>query len=95
MLADGTEARARAIVPKDEAELRELINQTFDFIEKNGQLDDTNLTLRDLQAVKDSFFYTLMGTYHPRVKYPTLEKPSAQPVKQLTSETVKSSENND
>ncbi|MBG0783769.1 MAG: HDIG domain-containing protein [Anaerolineaceae bacterium] len=95
MLADGTEARARAIVPKDEAELRELINQTFDFIEKNGQLDDTNLTLRDLQSVKDSFFYTLMGTYHPRVKYPTLEKPSAQPVKQLTSETVKSSENND
>jgi putative nucleotidyltransferase with HDIG domain len=80
MLADGTEARARSEVPRDEAELRSLIDIVFDFYEKNGQLDDTNLTLKDLQVIKDSFFHTLMGTYHPRVKYPDLEKPE-QPVK--------------
>ena len=90
MLADGTEARARAVVPKDEAELKALIEKTFDFIEKNGQLDDTNLTLRDLQAVKASFFHTLMGTYHPRVEYPTLDKVNTQPGPISKDETIKS-----
>jgi putative nucleotidyltransferase with HDIG domain len=75
MLADGTEARARSAVPQDEEELRSLIDVVFDFYERNGQLDDTNLTLKDLQTVKNSFFQTLMGTYHPRVKYPGLGKP--------------------
>lgn len=75
MLADGTEARARSEVPQDEEELRSLIDVVFDFYERNGQLDDTNLTLKDLQTVKNSFFQTLMGTYHPRVKYPGLGKP--------------------
>lgn len=73
MLADGTEARARSEVPHDEEALRSLIDIVFDFYEKNGQLDDTNLTLKDLQTVKNSFFYTLKGTYHPRVKYPDLD----------------------
>lgn len=75
MLADGTEARARSEVPHDEEELRALIDVVFDFYEKNGQLDDTNLTLKDLQLIKDSFFHTLMGSYHPRVKYPSLGEP--------------------
>ena len=95
MLADGTEARARAVVPKDEEELKTLIDKTFDFIEKNGQLDETNLTLRDLQAVKASFFYTLMGTYHPRVEYPTLEKTNTKPVIGSTDKTIKSPKNDD
>ncbi|MCB2203041.1 HDIG domain-containing protein [bacterium] len=72
MLADGTEARARAEVPKDEAALRSLIDTVFSFYEQNKQLDDTNLTLKDLQLAKDSFYRTLKGTYHPRVKYPAL-----------------------
>lgn len=73
MLADGTEARTRAEVPKDEDELRSLIDTVFMFYEQNKQLDDTNLTLKDLQKVKESFFHTLKGSYHPRVKYPALD----------------------
>ncbi|MFN2305187.1 MAG: HD family phosphohydrolase, partial [Anaerolineales bacterium] len=73
MLADGTEARARAEVPKDEEELRGLINTVFSFYEQNNQLGDTNLTLKDLQKVKDSFFHSLKGSYHSRVKYPALD----------------------
>lgn len=72
MLADGTEARTRAERPKDEDELRALIDTVFMFYTQNSQLDDTNLTLKDLQLVKDSFFHTLKGTYHPRVKYPAI-----------------------
>ena len=73
MLADGAEARARSEVPKDEEELHSLIDTVFDFYEQNHQLDDTNLTLKDLQTVKGSFFRTLKGSYHPRVHYPAFE----------------------
>jgi putative nucleotidyltransferase with HDIG domain len=80
MLADGTEARARAEVPKNEEDLRSLINTVFDFYGRNHQLEDTNLTLRDLEEVKRSFFRTLMGTYHPRVKYPSIEEQKTKPL---------------
>lgn len=72
MLADGTEARARAQQPKDEEELIAIIDTVVRFYEQNNQLEDTDLTLRDLQVVKDSFFHTLKGSYHPRVVYPSL-----------------------
>ena len=82
MLADGTEARARAEKPKNEEELRDLIDTVFLFYAQNHQLDDTNLTLKDLQLAKESFYMTLKGTYHPRVKYPALgtkTKPASLP----------------
>lgn len=92
MLADGTEARARSLVPKNEEELQSLLDDVFNFYEKNEQLDDTNLTLKDLQKVKESFFYTLKGTYHPRIKYPSLQqtKPQQSPeLSKTTQQTVK------
>jgi cyclic-di-AMP phosphodiesterase PgpH len=79
MLADGVEARARAEVPKDENELRSLIDAMVNFYEQNNQLDDTNLTLKDLQEAKASFFRTLKGTYHPRIKYPSLQQKKSNP----------------
>jgi len=91
MLADGTEARARSEVPHDEDELHSIIDVVFDFYEKNGQLDDTNLTLKDLQIIKDSFFHTLKGTYHPRVKYPGFEKPDEALKIQITENTEQTS----
>jgi hypothetical protein len=90
MLADGTEARARAEVPKDEEELRNLIDTVFDFYEQNHQLDDTNLTLKDLDIVKDSFYRTLMGSYHPRVRYPALETSSTKTRPRPTEKTKNS-----
>lgn len=79
MLADGTEARTRAERPKTEDELRSLVDTVFMFYAQNKQLDDTNLTLKDLQLVKESFFHTLKGAYHPRVKYPAIIKNKDMP----------------
>jgi membrane-associated HD superfamily phosphohydrolase len=73
LLADGSEARVRAEKPKDEAELRKLIKEAIDQRVALGQLDDTNLTLKDLSTILDSFTTTLRGIYHPRVKYPVLD----------------------
>lgn len=75
MLADGCEARMRADHPKDENELRALIKSTVEDRRENGQLDDTSLTLKDLNTVINSFTTTLRGVYHPRIQYPKVEEP--------------------
>ncbi len=79
MLADGCEARVRAERPKDTDEMRALIKSVIQNRMSQGQLDDTDLTLRDLDAIAESFITTLRGVYHPRIEYPNLEKttPSA------------------
>lgn len=72
MLADGCEARARAELPKDKDEVIKLVRSMCEFIQQEGQLDDTVLTLRDFHKVQNSFVTTLMNTYHPRISYPEL-----------------------
>ncbi|NOT05989.1 MAG: HDIG domain-containing protein [Anaerolineales bacterium] len=70
MLADATEARARAERPANEDELRALVNNVIANVQKFNQLDDTMLTLRDLNLITESFVTTLRGQYHPRIQYP-------------------------
>ncbi len=76
MLADCTEAKARADLPKNETELREIVRKAVDFQLQQGQLNDTNLTFLDLNRTIDSFVFTLRNTYHPRLRYPESEKPA-------------------
>ena len=71
MLADGTEARSRAERPQTEPEMRVLVHEMIEVAQKNGQLDDSQLTLRDLNLITESFVSTLRGSRHPRVKYPS------------------------
>ncbi len=76
MLADGCEARVRAERPMDEEHLRTSIKEVINNRVSSGQLDDTDLTLNDLEEILDSFTSTLKGIYHPRVKYPELDQPA-------------------
>jgi putative nucleotidyltransferase with HDIG domain len=70
MLADTCEARMRAERPKDEDGLHELIKSVVKDKLELGELDDTQLTLRNLEEIIDSFTSTLRGVYHPRIQYP-------------------------
>lgn len=82
MLADGSEARVRAKRPPNQEDLRAIIKDTVDTCLAAGQLDDTPLTLKELNIIVDSFTATLKGIYHPRVEYPTLDVPT-RPVSDL------------
>jgi putative nucleotidyltransferase with HDIG domain len=73
MLADTCEARMRAERPKDEDMLHELIKSVVKDKLELGELDDTQLTLRNLDEIIDSFTSTLRGVYHPRLQYPKSE----------------------
>ena len=75
MLADGSEARVRAERPLDEEHLRNMVGDLIDNRVTSGQLDNTDLTLNDLDVILESFISTLKGVYHPRVKYPELDQP--------------------
>ncbi len=75
MLADATEARARAERPSTDDELRILVRSVIETVQRYGQLDDTLLTLRDLHLITESFVSTLRGTYHPRIQYPNAKTP--------------------
>jgi len=88
MLADGYEARARAEVPKTEADLQALVKKVIDFCEHEGQLDNTTLTLRDLHRISESFVKTLQNTYHPRLQYPEVKTTSASPEKTRPNEIL-------
>jgi len=75
MLADACEARARAEGPETDDDLRALVRNVIDTVQKFNQLDNTMLTLRDLNSITDSFVTTLRGTYHPRIQYPNAQVP--------------------
>ncbi|MBK8619267.1 MAG: HDIG domain-containing protein [Anaerolineales bacterium] len=75
MLADATEARARAERPETDDNLRALVRNVIETVQKYSQLDDTLLTLRDLNLITESFVTTLRGTYHPRIQYPNAKVP--------------------
>ena len=70
MLADGSEARARAQRPQTEEDIRGIVLATIESAQKQGQLDNTPLTSRDLSIITDAFVTILRGAYHPRIAYP-------------------------
>jgi membrane-associated HD superfamily phosphohydrolase len=70
MLADGCEAAVRASHDHSAARIRDIIERiTADRIAQ-GQLDESPLTLRDLEITKSAFCSVLTSLYHPRVEYP-------------------------
>ena len=74
MLADGCEAYVRSQNPETDEELRALIKDMVDRRVEIGQLNQTEITLKDLNVIIDSFTATLKGTYHSRVEYPDEEQ---------------------
>ncbi len=70
MLADSVEAKTRADNPGNEEELDVLVHQVIKNRLDQGQLDNTDLTLRDLETIRHSFVSTLKGIHHPRIRYP-------------------------
>jgi putative nucleotidyltransferase with HDIG domain len=70
MLADAVEAWSRANRPTSQAEMERLIRQVITDRLISGQLDDTDLTLRDLDRIRQAFASILAGVYHPRIQYP-------------------------
>ena len=70
MLADGVEASVRSLDEKDEESIRAMVDRIVDARVEDGQLDEADLTLKNIAQIKDAFVGQLLGMYHSRIKYP-------------------------
>jgi putative nucleotidyltransferase with HDIG domain len=73
MLADGSEARMRSETPENKESISAIVEESINYYVQNGQLDNADLTLSDIQKVKNSFTRTFNNSYHHRIKYPGQE----------------------
>ncbi len=70
MLADGCEAAVRSARPESGEAVAKIVNHIIDQRIDDGQLNDSGLTLKDIDIIKQVFASALKGTFHPRIKYP-------------------------
>lgn len=70
MLADSCEALVRARRERTREQIDELVDGVFAERLAEGQLDEADITMRELQEVAASFKATLRAVYHPRIEYP-------------------------
>jgi putative nucleotidyltransferase with HDIG domain len=70
MMADAVEAASRVLTDPTPARLASLVDRIINHIFLDGQLDECELTLKDIQEVKKRFSYVLTGIFHKRVDYP-------------------------
>jgi hypothetical protein len=70
MLADSVEAAVRSSPDHSPERIDALVDEVISERVAEGQMDDCDLTLRDLKTIAESFKATLRGVYHPRLEYP-------------------------
>ena len=71
MLADSVEASVRSLASHDEPAIRAMVSQIISDRLIDGQFDECDLTLRDLDRIRESFIEQLLAMYHRRIAYPT------------------------
>jgi putative nucleotidyltransferase with HDIG domain len=70
MLADSCEAAVRAAHPNSVEEIDKIARRIINDKLTNGDLDECDLTTRDLDQIRGAFVKLLQGVFHPRIKYP-------------------------
>lgn len=70
MIADAVEAASRSMTDPTTEKLRPLVQKLINMIFAEGQLDECDLTLKDLNLITEAFVRTLEGIYHARPVYP-------------------------
>jgi putative nucleotidyltransferase with HDIG domain len=73
MLADAVEAASKVLTEPTPARIRGLVQKIINDIFIDGQLDESNLTLRDLHQIARSFTRTVTGILHHRIDYPQIQ----------------------
>jgi putative nucleotidyltransferase with HDIG domain len=70
MLADAVEAASRTLDDPTPARIQGLVQKIINEIFIDGQLDECELTLKDLNAIAKSFNIVLNAIHHHRIEYP-------------------------
>jgi putative nucleotidyltransferase with HDIG domain len=73
MLADCVEAASRTLTDPASAQIKGMIDRLIEDVIHDGQFDDCDITLREIQLIKGSFFKILTGIFHHRIEYPSYD----------------------
>jgi len=88
MLAD-VEAAVRSAHPASLEETERLVRQFINVRLVSGELDECDLTLRDLDTIREAFVSVLKGVFHPRIQYPSEPREQGRVVGPLAPPTAR------
>lgn len=74
LLADSVEAASRALTDPTPARIKGLVRKIINNKFIDNQLDQCELTLKDLEVIADTFTRILTGIFHSRVEYVEAEE---------------------
>ena len=70
MMADTVEASTRTLKDRSTESIREHVLRMIQGFVRDGQLNDCDLSFRDLKLIEDSFANMVVSIYHARIDYP-------------------------
>jgi len=73
LMADAVEAASRVLSDTSPARVSLLVDKIINHCFIDGQLDNCELTLKDIREIKTNFVYLLSSMYHKRINYPGFE----------------------
>ncbi len=73
MLADAVEAASRVLTEPTPGRIAGFVNRIIEDIVKEGQLDGCDITLKDIKLIEKCFIQVLVGIFHQRIDYPSME----------------------
>ena len=79
MLADGAEASVRSLEEPTPENIRAIIKKIVDSVVADGQLDESDITMKELTMIRESLVNTLNNVYHQRISYPGFNPPKEKP----------------
>ncbi|MGQ0542046.1 MAG: HD family phosphohydrolase [Blastocatellia bacterium] len=86
MIADSCEAAARSLAEPNPDNIRFIVTKIIDAIVADDQLDECDLTLRELTQIRESMIRSLVAIYHSRVDYPGYIPPTSGQYKIVPSD---------
>jgi membrane-associated HD superfamily phosphohydrolase len=70
MMADSVEASTRTLKDRSREGIRDHVHRIVQGFLRDGQLDECDLTFRDLGKVEEAFANMAVSIYHARIEYP-------------------------
>ena len=70
LLADAVEAGSRTVQEPTPGRIQGMIDQIVKNVLEDGQLDECDLTLKDIERISAAFFWVLTNAFHHRIDYP-------------------------
>ncbi|MCL6629903.1 MAG: HD domain-containing protein, partial [Armatimonadetes bacterium] len=78
MLADAVEAASRTLSKPTPNQIEDMVDAVIDEKLADGQLDESDLSFRDINRIRESFVKSLTSMLHARIEYPELHATEAK-----------------